>query len=749
MDKSNHLMNNMWKMCENNTFLKEMLSQTTLNASNEFDMNEEVVSNSGIDLHGVVTEDMNEPMDRDNTDTEMSTLGLIGDRQDLYSDTSSALVLKDISMDVNLTPTLEMRHNHSKRQQLFGFHKQKQLFLNQPIIQRDDICVDNSLGLSPLKRHFIPDNDDSDSELSFAINLSTDQNNESNGFDGAFSGIQMNSFQSNHMSCREDPEFCGEHFKSVSKCSDLELKAEALVDTNETFRSPNSEFRDKSISSYFKQHSEPLSSIQTFGDSFQMKAEDICTKIPHQNDLSLINESFVSISDSLFSASNNTLENVQKIIDRKNRKRKSRLSNASTLSECHSFTPSVNSTLRSSESISTSDVHKSTTVVTSGVGTLSTVQTYSPNSDSSHSIALTNANTLCLNQMLVVSPNVLSLTIGCFVEFKLNYLKVKNLSITSFKAEIKINANVDTLNALSIQYPKHVINIPAFFEGLLTQDIAIIPLKCGSFTVAFQIYPSIESINLPISPLSVICHIKSEEVVIKRPLFSSNYLQIHYNLFDEEIEKQTIDLCVNNTNFSDVIPLKLCLEANKGFIFEPLYRHSDSTIHTFRCLDPQTLFVATKTQYEIRVPLIIKGNGVRDVDSCLTVSTDSPQSHVLAIFQLRATFWPKSKLTEHLLQSSQTSVCLSRGVWKTMNFRNKSNKCLIRVHLECVCGKRVAQNVMKFSSTQLMIGPSEKVSIALMAHKNPVVKGEKFHISVKYDTGFGKSVPVLIPVQII
>ena len=433
-------------------------------------------------------------------------------------------------------------------------------------------------------------------------------------------------------------------FKSVSKCSDFELREEPKVDVNDTFRSPNSNFENKSIESYFRQQSEPINSFKSLNDSIVHPKQEIDSQISKSN-FSLIDDSFVSVCDEIDLA-NNTLEIAQKLIDRKNRKRKSSSSESSVLStssDKFSFAPSVNSTLNSCQGMSEKAV-----VVnednSSGFGTFSglTHQTYAiPDSRSIGTLHSLNANSLNLNQLLFISPNVLSLSIGCFVGFKLNYLKIKNMCVTSFVAEIKVKANIDTLNSLDIEYPKQPISIPSFFDGLLSDKIVLTPLKSGSFQVTFQVYPKIENINLPISPMSVICNIKVEELIVKRPFYSSNCSLIEYNLFEDNRERQTINLLIPNKNITNEIPLRLSLEPNSVFAFDPIYRHPDSAIHSFRCLDANTMFLTTKTQYEMRIPIRVEANNQLKSESCLTVSIDSNKSHVLAIIRLRATFWPK------------------------------------------------------------------------------------------------------------
>lgn len=457
--------------------------------------------------------------------------------------------------------------------------------------------------------------------------------------------IQINSFplnQNSNNTFEDQSVLMDESFKSLSKCSDLDLKADEQNNAfNETFLSPNSEFENKSINSYFKQNSEPLSGINLFGISDQTKNVSTVKKSTNEmtfnfdENMSFEDQSFISVTDEI-SASDNTLLIAQRIIDRNNRKRKADKSNAS-------FIPSINST-RNLCQHNSSDAVLDTSVLTSGLGTASTSQLRTdslPHSKSS-SLNSTIGNTLSLNQLIVISPNILSLTIGCFVSFKLNYLKVKNLSITSFKAHFKLLANVDTLNDLQISLPSEAVSIPAFFDGLLTNEITITPLKCGSFTFVLQIYPSIENIHLPISPLSVICQIKSEVINIKRLHNPSNSSQINYNLFQNNENYRTIDLILSNQYFSNEIALKFSLEPSKCLMFEPLYRLPDSTIHSFRCPDVYTLYLVTKTQYEMKIPLKIQSFGEQNAVSTLTVAIDSvSNAHVLAVYRLSATFWPK------------------------------------------------------------------------------------------------------------
>ncbi|XP_054153235.1 uncharacterized protein LOC128951953 [Oppia nitens] len=762
MDQNNRLntfVDKMHTLClqSDSTFFNDILS---LNGSNDF----QCISDQSVNSrHGSQSSDdisdgnkdikSREEIRRDFCINETS-LGLIGDQQMTEElNVSSNLLSDDLrELSTNITPSLDLRQDLSKRQDLFGIENHKNLFNDEIITNKTKISFNNTLGLSPVRREFIRE-DNSKSCSAKSLNFSDESKalfsdiKANDPIDDNFDGFQVNSFISNPLTNALNTELCDQSFYSISKCSDLELKCNDKTNSgmNIALLSPKDEVKDKSISAYFMQHSEPLSSIETFGQSFNMKR---ITQNNLQKEMSSINESFVSINDEMTS-SETTIESVQKIIDRKSRKRKSNSSIVSIPVINQSFAPSVNSTINLYDNTLKSPPMPNKT---SGLGTLSTVtaQTYSiPHPDNSQSLVLSNNNTLSLNQLLVISPNVLSLTVGCFVDFKLNYLKVKNLSITSFKAEVKINANVDTLNALDIKFPKNMINIPAFFEGLLNEDIVITPLKCGSFKLIFQFYPSIDNINLPINPLSVICHIRSEELVIKRPYFSSHCQKLHYNLFEDTLIKQTIDLCISNKSISDVISLKLLLHPNKDFMFEPLYRYPQSTIITYRCIDPFTMLLATKSLYEIHVPIIIESNTI-NTKSCLTVATNSSSSHVLAIFQLSATFWPKKPMTQHILQCSQTSVCLTRNQWKTIDFRNKSDKCLIRLTFECIYNNNVIEDIVKFTSSQLMIAPKEKVSIGLMADNMAFVhKENQLNILVKYDSGFPKPLSVVIPIQII
>lgn len=431
----------------------------------------------------------------------------------------------------------------------------------------------------------------------------------------------------------------------MSKCSDFELRDEPKLDINDTYRSPNSNFENKSIDSYFRQQSEAINSFKSSNDSIVASKGKIASKVTSKNTFNLNDESFASVCNEIDLA-DKTLEIAHKLINRKNRKRKSSICStfSSSSDQALSFAPSVNSTLNSSQD-TTEKVLITKEDNSSGFGTISafTQQTFAiPNSRSVTNYQPFNGNSLNLNQLLFISPNVLCLSIGCFVGFKLNYLKIKNLSVTAFSTEIKVKANVDTLNSLDIDYPKQVINIPPFFDGILSDRICITPLKSGSFQLEFQVYPRIENLNLPISPISVICNIKVEELVIKRPFYSSiDCSLIDYNLFEDNRDRQTINLLIPNKKITNEIPLRLNLKANSGFTFEPIYRHPDSAIHSFRCSDANTLFLTTKTQYEMRIPIRVEANGQCQKQSSLTVSIDSTKSHVLSIIQLRATFWPK------------------------------------------------------------------------------------------------------------
>jgi len=462
---------------------------------------------------------------------------------------------------------------------------------------------------------------------------------ESNGLSDDFAGIRINSFSTNRDSINtleSQLDLMDESFKSLSKCSGFDIKAdEQKTSFDQKFRSPDSEFEDKSINSYFKQNSEPVSGIDLFGNRDQTKLRDSFAKSSANKmslgcdyETSFVKKSFVSVTDEL-SASDNTLSIAQKIIDRNNRKRKADTNNT--------FNRNINSKKLCEDNLNDM-AFKTSNALTSGLGT--SIRSL-PHSESS-SIGSLVANTLSLSQLLTISPTVLSLTIGCFVTFKLNYLKVKNLSITPFKANFKLSANADTLNDLQITVPSEAVSIPAFFDGLLTNEITITPLKCGSFTFVLQIYPCIENVYLPISPLSVICEIKSEAVEIKRLLPSTNPSLITYNLFEDCDNHQTIDLILSNDYFSNEIPLKFSLEPSKCLMFEPLYRHRESAIHSFRCPDPHSLFLITKTQYDIRIPLKIQSFGEQKVVSSLTVAIDSvSNSHVLAVYRLSVTFWPR------------------------------------------------------------------------------------------------------------
>ena len=379
-----------------------------------------------------------------------------------------------------------------------------------------------------------------------ALNLT--DNSESKGF-------SVNTFGeiSNPLKANNDSELFDESFRSLSKCSDLDLKGSDNVDINQTYRSPNSDFGDKRMSCYFKERSEPLSSVNSFDKTFESKENFNLTNNMSENKFNLMEESFVTIGDEITS-SNLTLESALKVIERKNRKRKSDIKDVSMASEFDSFTPCVNSTINSSNDISRTVSLKNKSEISSGLGTMNANNSLPKSETTTHSIGLSNAKTLTLNQSLIVSPNVLSVTIGCFVTFKLDYLKVINHLVTPFTAEIKIDANVDTLSEVDIKYPKEMINIPALFNGLLTDQISITPLKFGSFTVVFQFYLTSQSINLAISPLQVICHLKSEQLVIERPLTSAKCSQISFNLFENR-GYDNIVLCITNNQYMTEIPL--------------------------------------------------------------------------------------------------------------------------------------------------------------------------------------------------
>jgi hypothetical protein len=140
----------------------------------------------------------------------------------------------------------------------------------------------------------------------------------------------------------------------------------------------------------------------------------------------------------------------------------------------------------------------------------------------------------------------------------------------------------------------------------------------------------------------VVCQIKSEVIHIKRLHNPSNSSQINYNLFQNNENYRTVDLVLSNEYFSNEIALKFCLEPSKCLTFEPLYRLPDSTIHSFRCPNVYTLYLVTKTQYEMKIPLKIQSFGEQNAVSTLTVAIDSvSNAHVLAVYRLSATFWPK------------------------------------------------------------------------------------------------------------
>ncbi len=104
-------------------------------------------------------------------------------------------------------------------------------------------------------------------------------------------------------------------------------------------------------------------------------------------------------------------------------------------------------------------------------------------------------------------------------------------------------------------------------------------------------------------------------------------------------------------------------------------------------------------------------------------------------------------MREASLQCSDSSISLARGKWKRINFRNKSINNAIQVKLECTLDKSVIRNFVTFSTSEFIIGPLSKISIALMIDNNAIVKSDgDYHLLAKHDSGLGKSWSVLIPI---
>ena len=343
-------------------------------------------------------------------------------------------------------------------------------------------------------------------------------------------------------------------------------------------------------------------------------------KMPMEISVSKINEpSFISLLDDI-SSSENTLDICKKVIKRLND------------TKVDKFSPNLNSTLINC------DLDKRE--ASSGIGTATG---YS--SGKSKLSGNSPGNQISLTNFLKIGPLNFDLKLGCYVPYKINYLRICNTSSTSFKLLFKNkNTDAETMNNVYLKLPAK-IEVLALSNEIISQEIIITPLNTGFFRISIQVCPIVENLQLPFEPVTITCNINSENVIFHRQLlFPSKSKTINFHLFKEDDlfdSNKKATFCISNEHLSGEIPLKFQLvKDSDSIMFSEMFNTKEREIIRVRCPDIKTLLLATKNKFPIEIPLKII-NDKPKIQSTLTVSIDSTFSHVIGVFHIQANFWPK------------------------------------------------------------------------------------------------------------
>lgn len=368
-----------------------------------------------------------------------------------------------------------------------------------------------------------------------------------------------------------------------------------------TFRLPGKRFDDcSSINSYFLKKSEPINEVTCFNETInsnsEIKKRESLKSFadPEINELN-VDQSFISVQDVLneINSCDNTLD-IYKKINQRNTKTPdiSTSSDQTYKTERESFqvfSPSANST----RFLTLEDDESSNS---SGRGTGSAFES-----------CATAENKICavdLSKNMVAKPASINLTLGCFVTFDLNYLKIENKTAQAMMLCLKVDANAEIFNNLKIDLPVESIRIPAFFDGLLSGDIKITPIRTGLFEFKITAYPYIENINLPIQPLVFHCKIKSELVLLKQIQPSpGNTDTVELNFFKNSTKRCVFKFDLENDYISNDTPVVFSIEPKYSADFEPIASHSRQG--SFKLISPYEYHAKVKSGISMKFALNI------------------------------------------------------------------------------------------------------------------------------------------------